>query len=103
MIDWPENAPLPSRFDGPDELDDFLTRPTPALAADLAAIDGDIMVLGVGGKMGPTLARLARNAAPERRVIGVARFSEPGLRETLNARGVETIACDLLDRAALQK
>jgi nucleoside-diphosphate-sugar epimerase len=103
MIAWPENAPLPSRFDGPDELDDFLTRPTPALAADLAAIDGDIMVLGVGGKMGPTLARLARNAAPERRVIGVARFSEPGLRETLNARGVETIACDLLDRAALQK
>jgi hypothetical protein len=103
MIAWPENAPLPSRFDGPDELDDFLTRPTPALAADLAAIDGDIMVLGVGGKMGPTLARLARNAVPERRVIGVACFSEPGLRETLNARGVETIACDLLDLAALQK
>ena len=81
----------------------FLTRPSKALAADLAAIDGDIMVLGVGGKMGPTLARLARNAAPDKRVIGVARFTEPGLRETLNACGVETIACDLLDRAAVQK
>jgi nucleoside-diphosphate-sugar epimerase len=100
---WLDDAPLPSRFAGPDELDAFLTRPGRALAADLAAIDGDILVLGVAGKMGPTLARLARKAAPDRRVIGVARFSEAGLRETLNAHGVETIACDLLDRAAVQK
>jgi nucleoside-diphosphate-sugar epimerase len=103
MTAWLDDAPLPSRFDGPDDLDDFLTRPSKALAADLAAIDGEIMVLGVGGKMGPTLARLARNAAPDKRVIGVARFSEPHLRERLNTAGVETIACDLLDRAAVQK
>ncbi len=94
---------MPLRFDGPDDLDDFLTRPSKALAADLAAIDGDIMVLGVGGKMGPTLARLARNAAPDKRVIGVARFSEPHLREKLNAAGIEIVACDLLDRASAQK
>jgi nucleoside-diphosphate-sugar epimerase len=98
-----DDTPLPSRFDGVEELDDFLTRPRRALAADLAAIDGDILVLGVGGKMGPTLARLARNAAPDKRVIGVARFSETGLREALSACGVETITCDLLDRAAVQK
>lgn len=98
-----DDAPLPDRFDDPGDLDDFLTRPSRALAADLAAIDGDIMVLGVGGKMGPTLARLARNAAPAKNVIGVARFSETGLRETLDRCGVETIACDLLDRAAVQK
>ena len=103
MTAWLDDAPLPARFDGPDALDEFLTRPSKALAADLAAIEGDIMVLGVGGKMGPTLARLARNAAPDRRVIGVARFSEAGLREKLNACRVETIACDLLDRAAVQK
>ena len=103
MTTWFDDAPLPSRFDGADELDEYLTRPSRALAADLAAVDGDIIVLGVGGKMGPTLARLARNAAPNRRVIGVARFSEGGLRETLNACGVETIACDLLDRQAVQK
>jgi hypothetical protein len=60
------------------------------------------MVLGAGGKMGPTLARLARAAAPERRVIAVARFSEPGLRERLDSWGLETIACDLLDRAAVE-
>jgi hypothetical protein len=103
MTAWLDDAPLPSRFDGPDELDAFLTRPSRALAADLAALDGDIIVLGVGGKMGPTLAQLARNAAPDKRVIGVARFSEAGLREALNGRGVETIACDLLDRGAVKK
>ena len=103
MTAWLDDAPLPPRFARVDELEAFLTRPARALAADLAAIDGDILVLGVGGKMGPTLARLARNAAPDKRVIGVARFSEPGLRETLDACGVETIACDLLDRAAVQK
>ena len=64
---------------------------------------GDIMVLGVGGKMGPTLARLAKRAAPGKRVIGVARFSEPGVREALVKAGVEPIAADLLDRAALEK
>ena len=103
MTAWLDDAPLPSRFAGPDDLDEFLTRPSKALVADLEAIDGDIMVLGVGGKMGPTLARLARNAASDRRVIGVARFSEPHLCEKLNTAGVETIACDLLDRAAVQK
>jgi hypothetical protein len=103
MTVWLDDAPLPSRFDGPEDLDDFLTRPSRALAADLAALDGDIIVLGVGGKMGPTLARLARNAAPDKRVIGVARFSEAGLRDKLKACGVETIACDLLDGAALQQ
>ena len=80
---WLDAAPLPDRFDGPEELDAFLSRPSRALAADLAAIDGDILVLGVGGKMGPTLARLAKRAAPAKRVIGVARFSEPGVRERI--------------------
>jgi nucleoside-diphosphate-sugar epimerase len=103
MAKWLDDAPLPSRFGELDDLDDFLTSPNKALAADLAAIDGDIMVLGVGGKMGPTLARLARNAAPDKRVVGVARFSEPRLRAQLNDAGVETIACDLLDRAAVEK
>ncbi len=101
MTAWLDDTPLPRRFDGPDELDEFLSLPSRALVADLAAIDGDIAVLGVGGKIGPSLARLARNAVPGRRVIGVARFNEMGLRESLDACGVETIACDLLDRAAV--
>ncbi len=101
MSTWLDELKFPAGFDGPDELNAFLSQPSRALAADLAAIDGDIIVLGVGGKMGPTLARLARAAAPDKRVIGVARFSEAGLREQLEAFGIETIACDLLDRAAV--
>lgn len=92
---------LPERFDDVESLDEFMTRPSPALIEDLSAVDGDIMVLGAGGKMGPTLARLAKRASPDRRVIGVARFSEPGLRDQLEGQGIETIQCDLLDRAAV--
>ena len=79
-----------------------MTTPTPALVDDLGRLEGDILILGVGGKMGPTLARLAKRAAPDKRVVGVARFSEPGVRERLEAAGVETIRCDLLDRAAVE-
>jgi len=84
-------------------LDELLCRPSQALIDDLNKIDGDIMVLGVGGKMGPTLAGLAKAALPDRRVIGVARFSEPGVKEWLQARGIETLSCDLLDEAAIRR
>lgn len=94
---------LPKRFENVEHLEDFMTASTPELEADLARIDGDIMVLGVAGKMGPTLARMAKRAAPAKRVIGVARFSEKGLREKLEGWGIECIACDLLDRAALER
>src|SRR5690606_29022389 len=87
----------PARFDNVEQLDDFLTQPSDALVEDLEALDGDIMLLGVGGKMGPTMARLARNAAPSKRIIGVARFSEAGLRERLDQWGIETIAANLLN------
>ena len=95
-------SPLPRRFADVEALEDFMSEPTPALVADLAKVDGDIIVLGVGGKMGPTLARLAKRAAPSRRVIGVARFSDPATRTALERHGVECIACDLLDRQAIE-
>ena len=94
---------LPERFADVDALETFMSEPTPALVEDLARIDGDILVLGVGGKMGPTLARMARRAAPGRRIIGVARFSDPALRASLEGHGIECIACDLLDRAAIER
>jgi dTDP-4-dehydrorhamnose reductase len=100
--DWLDPSNLPERFETSEEVEAFMARPTKALADDLASLDGDIMILGVGGKMGPTLARLARNAAPDKRVIGVARFSEKGLRDSLESHGVETIACDLLERGAVE-
>jgi nucleoside-diphosphate-sugar epimerase len=91
----------PERFESVAALEDFMTEPTPALIDDLAQVPGDILVLGAAGKMGPTLARLAKRAAPDKRVVGVARFTEPAARASLEAAGVETIACDLLDRSAV--
>jgi nucleoside-diphosphate-sugar epimerase len=97
------NTVLVERFADVAALEDFMSAPSSALAADLERAPGDILVLGVGGKMGPTLARMAKRAMPERRVIGVARFTEPGLRAKLESWGVECLACDLLDRAALER
>ncbi len=91
---------LPATLADVETLEEVMTRPTPALEAALRSLDGDILVAGAGGKMGPTLCRLAKRAAPSKRVIAVARFSDKALPERLHAQGVETIACDLLDREA---
>ena len=97
---------LPETIPDIAALDDLLCRPSQALLDDLRTIDGDIMILGVAGKMGPTLAGLAKSAItrsslPDRRVIGVARFSDANVKQWLQARGVETINCDLLDESAI--
>ena len=91
----------PARIADEAALEDLMTAPDEALRASLARVDGDIIVLGVGGKMGPTLAGLAKRAAPAKRIVGVARFSDPRVRDKLAAWGVEAIQCDLLDRAAV--
>ncbi|HEX9462237.1 MAG TPA: NAD-dependent epimerase/dehydratase family protein [Alphaproteobacteria bacterium] len=91
-------ASLPERIRDVEHLEDLMTTPGPQLRADMAKLAGDIIILGVGGKMGPTLARLAKHAAPQKRVIGVARFSENGLRDKLAGWGIECIEADLLDR-----
>ncbi len=95
--------PLPDRIEDVEMLEELLSRPDAATRHDLSALDGDIMVLGVSGKVGPTLARMAARAVPDRRVIGVARFSDPETRRNLDAWGVETIQCDLMERAELEK
>jgi len=82
------------------ELDDRLSEPTPAVIDTLARHPGDVVLLGAAGKMGPSLARMARRAADargdRRRVVAVSRFSAGG-EEAFRAHGVETVACDLLD------
>src|ERR1051326_3568066 len=92
---------LPRRFESVEELESFMAAPSRALVEDLGAVAGDVLVLGAGGKMGPTLARLARNAG--KRVVAAARFSEPGLSQALERHGIETVACDLLDRRAVER
>jgi len=94
---------LPDTIPDVTALDELLCRPDQALIDDLDKVDGDIMILGVAGKMGPTVAALAKAASPRRRIIGVARFHDAGTRQWLQSRGVETIACDLLDEAALNR
>jgi len=98
-----DSEALPHRVADAEALEELLARPDGAVVADLARLDGDILILGAGGKMGPTLAWIARRASPNKRIVAVARFSEPGLRETLESRGVESIACDLLDRDAVAR
>ncbi len=83
---------------GVEALEELLSQPDDDLVADLALLEGDILVLGAGGKMGPTLARMAKRAAPDRTVYAVARFSDPSVEETLRAHDVETVRADLLDR-----
>jgi nucleoside-diphosphate-sugar epimerase len=101
-VDLLDPSSLPDRFASVADLDEFLTRPSQVLVDELARVEGDLMILGVAGKMGPTLARLARRATPSRRVIGVARFSDPTVRDRLAVDDIETIPCDLLDRAAIE-
>ncbi len=95
------DKPLPQVIASVEELDELLSRPTVGVVETMRRIPGDVVVLGVGGKMGPTLARLLRRAAEAvgtpRRVIGVARFSNPELPRMLKAWDVEAIAADLLD------
>ncbi|HSS97408.1 MAG TPA: NAD-dependent epimerase/dehydratase family protein [Terriglobales bacterium] len=89
------------------ELEERLSRPSDADAAALAAMEGDLLILGAGGKMGPSLARLARRAADKagvkKRVIAVARFSDASLPLELAADGIETITSDLLEPGELEK
>jgi nucleoside-diphosphate-sugar epimerase len=85
------------------ELDDLLSTPRAETVDALARCGGDIIVLGAGGKMGPTLARMAARAAPDRRVIAVSRWSSPAAERALNEAGVETIRCDLLDSSAVAR
>jgi nucleoside-diphosphate-sugar epimerase len=87
-----------------EQLEENLSRPTPRVVEVFSRIAGDLVILGVGGKMGPTLARMARRASDEaggkRAIYGISRFSSPRARASLEACGVRTMACDLLDEQA---
>lgn len=92
---------LPDRVADVGQLEDLLSEPTPAVLEALSKMDGDLLVLGASGKIGPGLARMARRAFEElgakHKVIAVSRFSMPAVEADLRAGGVETISCDLLD------
>jgi nucleoside-diphosphate-sugar epimerase len=90
-----------------EQLELLLSEPTEAAVAAMGRLDGDLIVLGVAGKMGPTLARMAQRASERagvtRRIIGVARFSDVRQETRLQAHGIEAIRCDLLDPTQLAR
>lgn len=96
---WPE------RIDGAEQLEEVLSRPAPAVVELMARLEGDIVVLGAGGKMGASLLRQARRACDQagsgRRLIAVSRFGDAAVRAALEQDGITTVACDLLDPAAV--
>ena len=94
---------MPDRIENLEELEELLSRPGDDVVEDMARVEGGLLILGGSGKVGPTLARMARRAAPGRQVVAVARFSDPGVRERLESWDIETICCDLFDPGAVDK
>ena len=101
------SSSLPHSIADVGALEDLLSDPPDYVVDVMRGLDGDVIVLGVAGKMGPTLARMARRATDRsgraRRIIGVARFSDPDQETTLQACGVETIRCDLLNEVEVER
>lgn len=89
-----------------EELENLMTEPSDALVEDMRKINGNILILGIGGKMGPTLAIMAKRAIDkagvDKKVIGVSRFSNGTLKEDLEKAGIETISTDLLNDEQLK-
>jgi len=98
-------ARLPEQISSEEQLDEILSRPAPEIVQLMHRLEGDIIILGAGGKMGVTLGMLAARAVAQarvaKRVIAVSRFTDHGAEEKLTVDGVETIECDLLDPRAV--
>lgn len=90
------------------ELEEVLSRPDAAVLQAVRELPGDFVVLGAGGKMGPTLCRMLRRAldatgGQQRRVLAVSRFQTGGAAAALLQHGIETLSCDLLDRESVSR
>lgn len=96
---------LPARIDSESQLERALAQPSPADVDCVARLEGDVLILGAGGKMGPSLARRVRQAVMESgsrtRVWAASRFSSGAVRADLQRSGIDTVACDLLDRGQI--
>lgn len=102
-----EDMQWPVRVTSETGLEELLSRPSPELIALMGRLQGDLMILGIGGKMGASLGQLAQRAGAAagvaRRIIGVSRFSDPAVEQHLTRLGLETITCDLLDPEAVAR
>src|SRR5688500_16669143 len=102
-----ESETHPRTIESVEQLEEMLSRPPAYLVDVFRKTPGDFVILGVAGKMGPTLARMAKRASDaagtRRKIIGVARFSQPGQQAALEQHDIQTIRADLLDRAQLER
>lgn len=101
-------TPLPEDIQDEAGLDEIITTPSEAVVEYMSSIEGDLVILGIGGKIGSHVGIMARKALDlagkqQQRVFGVSRFSDPDKRQELEAAGVDTIACDLLDVKEVEK
>jgi len=80
-------------------LEDILSEPTDATKNIVAGLNGDIVVLGAGGKMGPTLAMMLRKASSGKNIYAVSRFSDKAVRIKIERAGIKTIQADLLNES----
>lgn len=98
---------IPDSVKSENELEELLSIPSPALVDLMGSLEGDLMILGIGGKIGPSLGRTAVRAIADsgkpRKIYGVSRFSDPTARESVEAAGINAISCDLLDDSALRE
>ncbi len=98
---------FPDAFENESQLDDFLTTPSESLLEEIKCLESPLVILGAGGKMGPTLAVLANNAARlaghKLKVIAASRFRNLEARQWLQDRGVETLEVDVFDREQLKQ
>lgn len=103
-----QESPYPeARIDDGAQLEEMLSRPTQGVVETMRRMQGDLIVLGAGGKIGPSLAAMARRASDlagvPRRILGVSRFSNAVLRADLERQGIETHSCDLLEPGAVDR
>ncbi len=98
---------LPHEIATESELEEELSVPSPDLVDLMREIDGELMILGIGGKIGPSLGRTAARAVAasgrSRRIYGVSRFTDSSVRDSLDRVGIETIVCDLLDVSSVER
>jgi nucleoside-diphosphate-sugar epimerase len=98
---------LPACIESEGQLEDLLTRPSLALQDFVRRLASPLLILGAGGKMGPTLALLAKRAAEAAQVsleiLAVSRFADAPMSAWFNRHGIKTISCDLLDPLAVHR
>ena len=96
---------LPEQIKSDSQLDEIMTRPSPGLVEWIRTLEGPLVIVGAAGKMGPSLSvqvkRAADTANPSLKIIAVSRFSDQTVREWIEEHGIQTFACDLLQRESL--